>query len=618
MPAEPDCPPLEPLIAELTAVRAEMLRRESSMTAQIERLHPAYQASARNLVHYLAFRRHDLRPLQEKLSRLGLSSLGRAEAYVMANVEAALSALFRFAERDFQPTPPGDSVIDYVQGRMLLEKHTQDLLGPRPAGRGVRIMVTMPTEAARDHALVESLLRKGMDCARINCAHDDPEVWERMVANLRGAEQRLGTKCRVLMDLAGPKLRTGPLVAGPEVLKWRPQRDRRGRVTAPARIWLYPLEKPIPSPAPAAAAIPVPAAWLAESRLGDEIVLRDTRDRFRSLRVTEEVGDCRWADTDRTAYVETGTRLSLRPAASSGRPPSDTAVGQLLPQDEHILLKKGDRLVLTRSLAPGHPAVRDCDGNVLTPACIGCTLPEVFRDVRPGERVFLDDGKIGGMVRTATPEQLEIEITQARPQGERLRADKGINLPDSQMELPALTPKDVEDLKHVISLGDMVGYSFVRSPTDVDALESQLARLGGQNLGIILKIETRQAFERLPELLLASMLSPCDGVMIARGDLAVECGYERLAEVQEEILWICEAAHIPVLWATQVLEMMAKQGAPSRAEVTDAAMANRAECVMLNKGPHMIETVRALDDILQRMEARQNKKRSLLGPLGVA
>jgi len=132
-----------------------MLQRESSMTAQIERLHPAYQASARNLVHYLAFRRHDLRPLQEKLSRLGLSSLGRAEAYVMANVEAVLSALFRFAGRAFQPTPPGDSFIDYVQGRMLLEKHTQDLLGPRRAGRSVRIMVTMPTEAATDHALVE-------------------------------------------------------------------------------------------------------------------------------------------------------------------------------------------------------------------------------------------------------------------------------------------------------------------------------------------------------------------------------------------------------------------------------------------------------------------------------
>jgi pyruvate kinase len=112
------------------------------------------------------------------------------------------------------------------------------------------------------------------------------------------------------------------------------------------------------------------------------------------------------------------------------------------------------------------------------------------------------------------------------------------------------------------------------------------------------------------------MLSPSDGVMIARGDLAVECGYERLAEVQEEILCICEAAHVPVLWATQVLENMAKMGSPSRAEVTDAAMANRAECVMLNKGPHVVEAVRALDDILRRMEARQSKKTLTDGPVG--
>jgi len=79
--------------------------------------------------------------------------------------------------------------------------------------------------------------------------------------------------------------------------------------------------------------------------------------------------------------------------------------------------------------------------------------------------------------------------------------------------------------------------------------------------------------------------------MIARGDLLVEIGYERLAEVQEEILWLCEAAHVPVIWATQVLEGLAQKGLPSRAEITDAAMGVRAECVMLNKGPHIIEAV---------------------------
>ena len=108
------------------------------------------------------------------------------------------------------------------------------------------------------------------------------------------------------------------------------------------------------------------------------------------------------------------------------------------------------------------------------------------------------------------------------------------------------------------------------------------------------------------------------GVMIARGDLAVECGYERLAEAQEEILWISEAAHVPVVWATQVLETLTKTGRPTRAEITDAAMGERAECVMLNKGPYVVEAVRTLDDILRRMEAHQDKKRSMLRKLGVA
>jgi pyruvate kinase len=106
--------------------------------------------------------------------------------------------------------------------------------------------------------------------------------------------------------------------------------------------------------------------------------------------------------------------------------------------------------------------------------------------------------------------------------------------------------------------------------------------------------------------------------MIARGDLAVECGYERLAEVQEEILWMCEAAHMPVIWATQVLENLAKGGVPSRAEITDAAMGERAECVMLNKGPYVVEAVRALDDILRRMQAHQAKKKSMLRSLKIA
>ena len=98
--------------------------------------------------------------------------------------------------------------------------------------------------------------------------------------------------------------------------------------------------------------------------------------------------------------------------------------------------------------------------------------------------------------------------------------------------------------------------------------------------------------------------------MIARGDLAVEIGYEQLAETQEEIMWLCESAHVPVIWATQVLEGLVKQNMPSRAEVTDAAMAERAECVMLNKGPFVLDAIDVLDHVVARMQSHQHKKSS--------
>ncbi len=102
------------------------------------------------------------------------------------------------------------------------------------------------------------------------------------------------------------------------------------------------------------------------------------------------------------------------------------------------------------------------------------------------------------------------------------------------------------------------------------------------------------------------------GVMIARGDLAVETGWKNFASIQEEILRICEAAHIPDVWATQVLENLAKKGVPSRAEITDAAMAQRAECVMLNKGLYIEKTIKMLDKILRRMQRFQKKKETVL------
>lgn len=252
------------------------------------------------------------------------------------------------------------------------------------------------------------------------------------------------------------------------------------------------------------------------------------------------------------------------------------------------------------------------------PAAISTTLPQIVDDVRVGHPIFFDDGQISGVISTVNRDAFLVDINQAGIKGTKLRSDKGINLPDTKLNLPSLTEEDYANLPFIAQYADIVGYSFVRRPPDVEALQTELARLGRPDMGIVLKIETKSSFENLPMLLLTAMRSPKVGIMIARGDLAVEVGFERIAEVQEEILWLCEAAHIPGIWATQVLEKLAKKGLATRAEITDAAMSARAECVMLNKGPYIDNAVATLHDIIYRMEKHQFKRKNNLRPLSVA
>ena len=530
----------------------------------------------------------------------------------MSTLNAVLVALHHLAGRKIAAQVTSE-FPGFREGRSLLAAHTEALLGPAPKHRSVRIMVTMSDAAADDYRLVRELVAHGMNCMRINCAHDTPEIWGRMVNHLERARRELGLPCRILMDIAGPKLRTGVIEPGPRVVVWHPKRDSFGRVEEPARIWLEPAEGSASLPADADAALPVPAAWLAKVRSGERVHFKDARGKRRVLEVVGSGDKGRWARCSQTAYITPGTVLLRDDAGSDAS--REAQVGDLAPREQGILLHKGDFLLLTRDPIMGKSASIDSGGRTLTPATISCTLPEIFPAVRAGEKIWFDDGKIGGIVREVGPDVLRIEITQAKPSGDRLGADKGINLPDTKIDLPALTKKDLNDLEFIVRHADLVGMSFVRRERDILQLQSRLRELGGDHLGIVLKIETRESFERLPSLMLAAMRQHPVGIMIARGDLAVECGYERLAEVQEEILWICEAAHLPVIWATQVLESLAKKGHPSRAEITDAAMGERAECVMLNKGPHIVAAVSALDDILRRMQDHQSKKSSRLRPL---
>jgi pyruvate kinase len=604
--------PFVRLLDELEVLQRELMELEQSSATILQRANPLHLESAVNLVHYLGMRRRDMRPLQERLAAVGLSSLGRMESHVLTQLNAIIDilrcALGKISADKILPNTE-------VTGAARLEINTNDLFGKPPLHRRVRIMVTIPGEAAEDYSLVKDMLVHGMDCARINCAHDTPEMWARMIEQINLARRETGRHCRILMDLGGPKLRTGKIAPGSAVLRWKPQRDRLGKVIVPARIWLHPEADVSDSPAHADACLPVNGDWLEKVVSGDVIELTDARGASRTLRVVDQVGEGFWAESSQTTYVTPGMELRLLRVSASGhqhRASHTGIVGDMPPIPETIRLHIGDHLVITREPLPGKPAEYDASGRLLRAASIACSVPEVFLSAQPGERILIDDGKIEGVIRSVSKSRITVEITQARESGERLLADKGINLPDTRLELNGLTAQDIEHLEFVVQHADMVGLSFVRNPADIELLQKHLKRLKAEKLGIVMKIETRAAFENLPELLFTLLHSPIVGIMIARGDLAVECGYERLAELQEEILWLAEAAHLPVIWATQVLEGLSRSGKPSRAEITDAAMGVRAECVMLNKGPHIIEAIQTLDDILHRMQSHQLKKSSML------
>lgn len=449
--------------------------------------HRPFRLSALNFAHYLVLRRFDLRDLQVQLMPYGLSSLGRLEARVLANLDAVAGALAAMV---------GEAGPDYARpraffrGDRLLSAASRALLGtPRNKARQVRIMVTMARSHAEDAAAVRELVAAGTEVFRINCAHDGPEDWRAMVSTVRAASRKARRRSVIVMDLGGPKCRIGKVKEG--------------------------------------------------------------RD--------------------------------------GGR------------------LRRGDAFLLT--------AGKKVQSGLLQATC---TLPVIIPRLKVGEPVFLDDGRLGGVIEETHGQAVLVRVRYAPEDGGKLKAAQGVNFPASDLGLPALTETDRAHLDTVAELADVVGYSFVQSADDVVLLQNELAARRPRDwhkLGLIAKIETPLGVHRLPEIIVQAASRQPFGVMIARGDLAVEIGFERLAEMQEELLWLCEAAQVPVVWATQVLESLVKHGLPTRGDMTDAAMAARAECVMLNKGPHAAEAVALLDRLLSRMAEHQTKKTSRLRAL---
>lgn len=481
------------LISQIDQILDFIQKLEEQYQEEIMNCDPRYQISARNLIHYLGLRHFDIRSMQEPLAKMGLSSLGRAESHTVANLRAVRYHLYHLLEVDWKFD---HHCVSLYQARHLLKKNTEALLGDEPSTRTTRIMVTLPSKAAEDENLIGDMINVGADLFRINCAKDGPEIWEHMIACVRRVSEQYGKNVKVLMDLGGPKLRTGKL-------------KKNIPVTAGQEIFIY-----------------------RDQVLGKKAKTGETEQEVQA-------------------------------------------------------------------------------------AYFSISLPEVFDDLKPGELVLIDDGQIAGRIISKDDQKLSVLIHFAEP-GAKIKAHKGVNFPESDLKISGLTDKDREDLRFIAKYADVVNMSFIRRHKDVQDLFEAVESVGAKKLGIMLKVETPQAFRHLPKILLTAMQRYPVGIMIARGDLAVESGWERTAELQEELLWITEAAHIPNVWATQVLEKQAQLGLPSRAEITDAAMSTRSDCVMLNKGPHIVETIRMLSDILERMERHQYKKSPLLRKLDIA
>ena len=605
---------LSALLEEIIDLRSRVVAGAEERLAPFAEYYPAgrFNYSAQNLAHYLTLRRHDLRPLQTKLGQAGLSSLGRSEAHVLGTLDQVANILgwALGAAIDSPLTAPPSTA--YLQGMQTSEDNARQLFGPRNPRREAYIMVTLPSEAARDAGLVRELIRHGMDCARINCAHDDEAGWEAMATHVRQMAEIEGRSCRILMDLAGHKIRTGPLAAQPPVKHVRVRRNALGETVAPGEALLY-REGSAP-----AGQLSLPGDVFEQLKTGDQLGFTDTRGKKRRFQIADRSASGPWlAKIERNAYVAADTRFRWKRPGPDGslQTLAEHRFGSFPGEPVTIRLHVGDDLLLKADQSPGRPASRNPVGEVTAPAEIGCTHPEVVQALKPGDLVWIDDGKLGAVVISCGPEGALLNIAHARGKGATVGAEKGLNFPSTELDLPPLSQKDLRDLDAVCRLADMVGFSFVETLDDMESLMTELAQRGRPQLPIVVKVETSRAVRHLPEILLGTLGRHPLGVMIARGDLAVELGGVRLAEIQEELLWLCEAAHVPVIWATQVLESLAKEGHLSRPEYTDAAMGGRAECVMLNKGAHILEALQALHDILQRMQAHQQKKTSRLRAL---
>ena len=574
---------------ELIQIHKVLLERRTMVEACKPHLH-----SCMNMQDFLSLKKFDLTMLQKALVDIGFSSLEWSHFYLIYTLEKQLedlAHLLDYSPMEISQEPsPQEVYVSMQQRSRFLKSHESSENG---------VMITLPSEAAEDPAIIQGLAAQNIDIVRINTAHDSLPQWQKMAEIVKGINQRTrqNNPISIYVDLAGPKIRTGKIKLVTVPFKIRPDEHNMLLLTTKK------LQN-ISLPNTTYGQCVVEEYWFNKRRKGEKILLTHPELKNRKLHIKKIDDKGLWLVFDKKLIIDEESRFEIQ-----DKKKDQTSIQNLSQVEQEIRLFIGNYIWLR---SDSSVIGRLTEEETVAKAEIACSNPDIFDFIEIETPLYIDDGKIGLRVTEKTDDGVLCRVEHAKPNGSVLRGEKGINFPEADLDIEALTPLDRQNLRAVIGFADIIGISFTQKASDVAEVKTILKENNKELTGLVAKIETKKGVQRLPFILMELFSWQNSGVMIARGDLAIEVGFENLPRIQEEILELCEAAHTPIIYATQIMENMMKKNLPSRAEVIDASMAQRADCIMLNKGLFAVETIDMLGKILNSVRPMFFKARHLL------
>ncbi|MDY0328281.1 MAG: pyruvate kinase [Arcobacteraceae bacterium] len=589
---------IEDILNDLKKLREDIINFEVDESLK-------HYKSLSNLKAYLRLRAKDITQLQDKLTSHGLSSFGRSQSSIVNAINQDIILLSKLLDSSFDDLSLDSNFVKFHEAKTIMYKNGRVFGGKDDDEHThlqqifkTRVMITLPSEAKNSPQLIGELIKNGASILRINTAHDTPDDWNMMAKYIQNENSRQSKNTKIYVDLAGPKNRTGKIkrVFSPfKIGSWRNPTVVELATNLDNDIFTTKNNNGIST-------LVVSDELFKKAKVSKSIKIYDfEREKYIKYKLTKE-NDKIYAIANKKVTIFEKTIIKIKDIKSN------LYNLELNPLD--IRLHRGDEILISH-----HDILGDIDfeyeGKKYA-ALINCTNKEIFEHVKINDDIFIDDGKIGCTLSHTNSYGVGCKVFLAKENGTNLKEEKGINFPNSDLIIPAITPTDEKNLESIIDFADIIGISFAQSADDIKKLKDMLSIKEKFNIAIVPKIETKLAITNLPSILEELLGWEQFAIMIARGDLAIEVGFDNLPYIQEEIFGICEAAHIPVIYATQILEGKMKNNLPSRSEVTDAAFAQRADCVMLNKGDFVIQTVSTLKQILRSMHTIFQKNKQLL------